>query len=190
MEPKHFSYDVEFCCSFKAVSCFENTVLFVPWEAELEEHRSLLAFISYRSPLRDRMLLCFSPKEPWQSTNWTYTLRSSQAHVPPMCTQRPLKSAGMTPALKVGLLPERHAELGCRAIINFYISIFRASYNGQNACAFHTWIHPRHVILRCVYTAEFSNSICSLLLTFFHMTFSHLVSRCWSPFGKWHFIVY
>lgn len=84
-----------------------------------------------------------------------------------LCTHKdPLKSAGMTPALKVGLLPKRHAELGREAIINFYMSMFYASYSGQNACALHTCTHCRHVILKCVYTAESSNSICSINIFF------------------------
>lgn len=124
------------------------------------------------------------------TTNWTYTPRSSQGHDHPLCTRGPLKSAGVTSALKVGLLPERHAELGCETIITFTWSIFYASYSGQNACALHACTHHRHVILRCVYTAESRNSICSLLLIFFHMTLSHFVTRCSSPLGKLHFIVY
>lgn len=57
--------------------------------------------------------------------NWTYTPQGSQRHVHPLCIQGPLKPAGMTPALKAGLLPQRHAELGCETIINFYMSIFK-----------------------------------------------------------------
>lgn len=116
------------------------------------------------------------------TTNWTFTPRSSQHSSPYVHTETLKVSRNDT---HTESWPSAwHAELGCGAIINFYISIFHASYNSHNAHAFCTWIHHRYVILRCVYTAEFRDSICSLLLIFFHLTPSHLVSRCWSPFGK------
>lgn len=97
------------------------------------------------------------------TTNWTYTPQSSQGRVHSLCTWGPLKSAGMTPA-QVGLLPKRHAELGCEAIINLLTSPYFMHHTAAKMHVLNTHVL---IILRCVYAAESSNFICSLLLIFF-----------------------
>lgn len=167
MEPKHFCYEMlEFCCSFKAVSCFEYMVPFAPLESRTRKAQK-----------------SFGLHQLWIAHMWQDVTRIMTMH---FVQQTGLNSTeqprSCSPFVHTGTFKVSRNDTCTESWTsawktrwtrmwshnNFHMSIFYISYSSQTACALHSCTHHRHVILRCVYTAEPSNSICSLLLIFFH----------------------